>query len=811
VVSIGPWLAARWQDARYSERDIPTLLSPSQETVLWKRIIKETNPDLFDGNATARLAGRAARVIAEWFIPLEGEAWKNHEDARQFLHWCRRFRHECAEHRWITRADLWRLIPLWLSDGTCSGEVTVFAGFPRCTPAFQGLTLALGQSVHLEGGGARAEGICLRPFPDISLEVEHAARWARHAIERDTLLSTGIMIPNLGEKRSMVERMFNRVFYSGGGLPTERGQVVFHVNASAPLSDSPLIASALLLLELARGRIRLADAGAILRCPFIRGAEVERNLRALADARLRKRRSLEVTLRDLELASADSEVLRALWSRVRSVVQQPAIVRDFSEWVRFAGELLAALGWPGDTELASDEQEVLQAWKDALTSVSALGLVSGAVTLEEAVATLREILGTAPEIGTWSSPVQIFDPLDASGIVFDEALVTGLSDETWPPPVNVSPLIPRGLQRKHGIPGSGPESLRAEAERASFSLLGFAPVLTGTYSGRPSPFVQNIVNADDSDLPVWGGNLHRQSFTSAALEQLEDDYGPGYRSIGVAQGGAAIIKSQSQCPFRAFAEYRLQGRPLEEAALGFDARERGGFLHKGLETVWKQLKTQEGLRATSPDELRRIVENAVVEALHKDQSEPFRQATSSVERQRLRDLILEWLEIERTRKVPFTVETVEEERYFEIPGLRLRLRVDRIDRLRDGSVVLIDYKSGTVSRDKLKSPRPPEPQLLVYAAASGELVEGVFFVELQSRNPRAVGAGRENHFESRSVDVKGSEWGRYLAESHTEVKRLAAEFLDGYAAVDPVSTACLYCPSAPICRVNETNVEESGE
>jgi len=814
VVSIGAWLAARWQEARYSERDIPTLLSPLQETVLWKRIIEETNPNLFDGNAAARLAGRAVRTISEWFIPLDGEAWDNHEDARQFLHWHRRFRRECSEHRWIIRADLWRLIPLWLNESICGGEVTVFAGFSRHSPAFQRLMLALGQSAHLEGGEARtlAETIRVQPFPDISSELEYAARWARHALERSPLLSTGILFPNLGERRSTVERMFNQVFYSGGALPVERGQAAFHMNASAPLSDSPLIASALLLLELARDRIRLTDAGAILRCPFIRGAEAERNFRALADARLRRRRSLEVTLRDLEFASADSELLKTLWSRVRSVVQQPAIVRDFSEWTRFAGDLLAAVGWPGDADLTSDEQEVLQAWNDALSNLSSLGLVSGAVTLDEAVTSLRQILGTAPEIGTLSSPVQIFDSSNAGGIVFDQALIAGLSDETWPPRVNVSPLIPLGLQRKYGVPGSGPEGLRAEAERASSSLLGFAPVLKGTYSGRLSPFLNNVVIAEISDSQVWEGKLPRQSFTPAALEQLADDQGPTYHSIGAAPGGAAIIKSQSQCPFRAFAEYRLQARPLEEAALGFDARDRGGFLHKALEIVWKQLETQERLRATPADEIRKIVESAVAEAVHKDQSEPFRQATSSVERQRLRDLILEWLEIERARKVPFTVETVEEERYFEIPGLRLRLRVDRIDRLRNGSVALIDYKSGTVSRDKLKSPRPPEPQLLVYATASGEVVEGVFFVELQSRNPRAVGAGRENHFDSRSVDVKGSQWDRYLAESYAEVERLATQFLDGYAAVDPVSSACLYCSSAPICRVNETGLEEeSGE
>jgi probable DNA repair protein len=814
IVSIGAWLTARWQETRYGTSNVSTLLSPSQEHILWKRIIRETNPDLFDGNATARLASRAVRIMSEWLIPLEGEPWNYHEDARQFLEWHKRFRRECVEHGWITRADLWRLIPSWLADGTCSSETTLFVGFSRRSPAFARLAQALGMRARVESLEAAllADRIHMRSLPDASSELDHAARWARQTFERDPSLSIGIIIPALRDQPSIVERIFGHVFYSAAALPAQRGQSAFHINASIPLSDTPLVASALLLMELARNRIPLADAGAILRCPFITGAEAERSERAFADARLRSRRSLEVTLRDLEYASAGCALLGGIWPKVRRVVLQPAMVRDLSGWVQFIGNLLGAVGWPGDADLTGDEQDIFEAWQDALSNLAALGLVSGAVTLDEAIADLRQILGSTPQAGTLSSPVQIFDPLDAASISFDQALVTGLSDETWPPRANISPFIPLGLQRKHGVPGSGPEGLRAEAERVSASLFELAPILKGTYSGHLSPFVQNIEPYDASDFTVWAGKRPRQSYTPALLEQLEDSQGPAYHLDEVTLGGSAIIKSQSQCPFRAFAEHRLQARPLEEAALGFDARERGGFLHKALEIVWQQLGTQDRLRATASDELRSIVENAVWEAVRKDQSEPFRQITSSVERQRLRDLILEWLAIERARRIPFSVETVEEERYFEIPGLRLRLRVDRIDRLRNGSVVLIDYKSGMVSREKLKCPRPPEPQLLVYAAAGQETVEGMFFVELQSRNPRAVGAGRENHFDSRSVDVKGTQWDDYLGESQMEVARLADEFVRGYAAVDPISTACLYCSSRAICRVNERYAqEEPGE
>src|SRR5205823_3582752 len=159
-------------------------------------------------------------------------------------------------------------------------------------------------------------------------------------------------------------------------------------------------------------------------------------------------------------------------------------------------------------------------------------------------------------------------------------------------------------------------------------------------------------------------------------------------------------------------------------------------------------------------------------------------------------LVCEWLDVERTRKHSFTVETLEQERFYDFPGLRLRLRVDRLDRLRSGKLLLIDYKSGAQSRGKLKCPRPAEPQLLVYATAVGKDVDGVFFGELKPREPRAVGFSGERYFPGPSAEVR-KDWDQFLAQSQEEVQRLATEFVRGHAAVNPTKNACEYCHITP--------------
>ena len=204
---------------------------------------------------------------------------------------------------------------------------------------------------------------------------------------------------------------------------------------------------------------------------------------------------------------------------------------------------------------------------------------------------------------------------------------------------------------------------------------------------------------------------------------------------------------------------------------------------------------------------RSIQFRAIADAVSESETGFLHRLVTRAEQQRLERILWDWLQVERSRKQAFTVETVEQETHFEAPGLRLRLRVDRIDRLENGNVVLIDYKSGPQSRNKLKGERPKEPALLVYAASSADQVDGIFFAEMKPDEVRAVGVSREKQFESRSVDVKKHEWSSFLEESRAEVYRLAGQFVKGYAVVDPLPGVCNYCASKPLCRVNEAGGE----
>lgn len=820
IYSLHAWLFRSWQEARYRSSQIPLLLSPAQEHLLWKHIIEQDKPDLFDSDATARLASSAARLIAEWEIPERAEEWPDRGDARQFKRWCNLFRQRCKQENWIIAPDLWRLLPEWFEQELCSDDPLAFLFAAPFSPALSTLQRSLGRRASFHAFEEPDEPR-IRPgkgFDSVEAEFAFAARWARTEYEAHPGRSIAIVIPGASSRYGEIDRVFRDTFYPGScrALTDPRlardtaAPAAYHLLSPASLVQQPLVSGALLLLEIARDRIPASLAGSILRSPWIKGAAAERNERAAADTRLRRLRALDVSFADLAAACAGCPQLTKNFSYARRSLQKKSAQQPFSAWAEFIATLLGALGWPGDGTLDAAEQHVLEYWKDALSNLGSLSLICENVPFEIALDELRHLLDTPFEReGALLAPVQILEPSQAAGLRFDCALVTGLGEDTWPPRHAGNPLVPLSLQRRHNVPGSSQALLRRERERQLARLFACAPDVFATWSGRPSSAARAFLSEKTNPAEfVWQNKTTWESYKPAILDELEDSHGPIYIAAETARGGTGIIKSQSLCPFRAFAEYRLSSQSPEEGCLGYDARDRGGHLHSVLEFVWQKLGNSKNLKTVPPAGLEALVEEGAREAIRNVHPSSFGKIVHEVELARLKEVTLEWLQLEKDRLVPFTVEMVEEDRTIDLAGLKLRLRLDRMDRLPDGGLILIDYKSGEQKRSKLVCPRPDEPQLLVYAAGIGDKVEGILFAQLKQRDVRPHGWTKARHFRAKTVDALGNGWEKRMAETRAEVERLAEQFQSGYAAVDPKVHACNYCAQVAFCRIHEHKAAE---
>jgi len=172
--------------------------------------------------------------------------------------------------------------------------------------------------------------------------------------------------------------------------------------------------------------------------------------------------------------------------------------------------------------------------------------------------------------------------------------------------------------------------------------------------------------------------------------------------------------------------------------------------------------------------------------------------------------------VERARG-EFAVQQREQDVSLVLGRLQLRLRVDRIDRLADGSRVIIDYKSGRSRVQDWLGERPAKPQLLLYSIAEPGEAAALAFAQIRPRECKFVGLGRIEAAPGIGTDIarvagEGTgDWETLNDWWRDCLERLATGFVDGDARVDPLNPAsCTWCGLQPLCRIG-SSVQEGGE
>jgi len=383
-------------------------------------------------------------------------------------------------------------------------------------------------------------------------------------------------------------------------------------------------------------------------------------------------------------------------------------------------------------------------------------------------------------------------------------------------------LLPAELQRRAGIPAARADGLAVEAqslqalwcECAGEAVFSWAQ-REGERPLRPSPLLAGVRRADVPLAPLASAPAPRQC---GELESLMDAKAPPLAPGEQLRGGTALLAAQAACPAWAFHQFRLGAVALAEPSFGLDAMARGSLLHSALEAFWRgrglaDLTALEGGQRAA--EIRRVVAHALDE-FDRCAPEPLPARLRQLEDERLQALLAVWLELE-ARRAPFRVEACEEAHVLDIEGLPVRVVVDRVDRLDDGRLAVIDYKSGrNVSADSWADARIGEPQLPIYAALAfpDREVAAVALARVTSDAPAFLGVAQDDGLlpelksldqqRKRYADDEFPDWDslrRLWAERITE---LAREVRNGAAAVVFADEQALaYCDARPLLRVAE--------
>lgn len=833
IQSFSAWVGELREDYFLVGRDGRVPLTSQQALWVWQSLIDR---DVFIGDPeVAVLAQRAWRLIHEHDLDQPG-CWPElllSDDARAFRGWAAAYRVECERRgvvdEWAFAGELPSLI--------ASGQVPVpqaleLAGFDLPMTALQVRTVEA-----LEAAGC---AVTTRPAPpshrsdetaSIELtrfrlpdeELRGAAVWARSLLEAGSGRSVAVVVPDLAGRLERVESIFREVFDPPAFALHPVGVEPFHVSLGRPLADWSLVADALAFLDLGSQRLTQPQAHRLLRSPFLAGWQDEAPSRSRALAGLAGRAPFELTFNELRwsLDKAGAVVLQASLQRWQAFRDGPPQQAWPSEWAGRFQQELTSLGFGEGRPLDSREYQVLNRWHDLLESLCALDVVAaGPWSRPHALRQLAErAKATVFRERNPGVPVEILGVEEALGSRFDALWITTLDNTVWPGAPVREPLIPVAVQAS--VPRASTDSCLARAQLELDALCASAPIVRGSYARGPEDQALEVTGLLPEPRLV-------EAPPSAAIpparlaEPVEDALAPR-RSPGPVGGGTGVLRDQSACPFRAYARWRLGAVDLSPPRPGLDAADRGSVIHRALERFWEDLDGLAALQAMDHDALeQRIVTaaSAAVDELVARHRAILTPAARRLEERRVGRALSRWLELELQR-AGFEVADRESKVMMSFEGLELDGKIDRLDRLPDGRVMLIDYKTGRASRNAwLPEGRIVDPQLPAYALSLSPAPAAIAFARIRPEDLRFEGLadgdtgtpGVVPLADARSGYRELDSWPELLTAWRVHLDALAREFLAGHAPVDPRDgDACATCHLHALCRIRDRDPYRDGQ
>ncbi|ODT75110.1 MAG: double-strand break repair protein AddB [Pelagibacterium sp. SCN 64-44] len=378
---------------------------------------------------------------------------------------------------------------------------------------------------------------------------------------------------------------------------------------------------------------------------------------------------------------------------LRQLLAAPAITASL-----LAGGLMDALekildgtDLPGRSELAD--------WARELEGLSSEGHSFAPTGLDSVLAALMAGFQTRTREER-RDDIAIWGQLEARLQHRDLMILSGLNEDKWPEAADPGPWLSRGMRLEAGL--EPPERRQGLAAHDFAQGLGNARVVVsyaervGTSPATPSRLLQRL-EAFAGREAVAGWEAKGQTWIMAARRiDAVAAVAPAARPLPnppAHQRPRALsvteIETLMRSPYDIYAKHVLRLRPLDPLGEAPDARERGTIIHAIFAAF-----IEAGHEVTAPgalEQLRALAREkfAGLEAIGERRDIWLRRFETAAR---------QFLDFERTRDDRVS------RRHAEIDGewrlhlkepFTLRGRADRVDELRDGTLEILDFKTGS--------------------------------------------------------------------------------------------------------------------
>lgn len=847
VVAVDIWIEEVWRNA--ANRAIPPfcdyqLMGATEELFVWTSVIEKSMGQipLLNPEETALTVNQSYRQLKQWLLDdpdlKQVRLYDGNPDVAVFLDWIGQYQEYCDKHQLISLVDCTELLIAQLAEGVqLQLPAQIFlVNFFQPPPLYSHLFEQLTQTTSVEALRANDDltpGSKLRyEFPDQQSEIIACASWAKKIMQDNPAAHIGIIVNQEQPPQATLERIFRDVIAPQSLFDATSQSAIFNcVSSKQRLVDSPLVHDALLLLNLCNEYQDSNDFCRLLQSAHVVASTVEQQARIQMVLFMHRYLGARCSITELtwHLNNAEkpthSPKLADALLKIRTRYRKSEKSMNTSQWTEFITDLLTDAGWPGDSH-SKLQQNLLSQWQDTLNLFAKAGNAVGNISFTTMLTRLR-MLCSKQQLRVNFNPhcqLSLYSINEALGLRFDHLWLLGFDDSLWPPAASPSAFIPHTLQKELEMAGSHSD-IQYQLAVSSFDLLCGSAAATIVASHhqyedekqlRPSSFIHQF---NKETTPVAASspiNSYAESLRAAHRLQRVDDLDclPLQENEQV-QGGQSIISNQSSCPFRAFAKHRLHAEPLPEFQSGLTSMARGTAIHIALEHLFEAIHSSSELQELSESEREDLVQHAAKQAtdyLGQRYQQLMTPRFKAIEHRRISALLVRFLKLEAERS-DFKVMTREQELTWTRDKLTLNLKIDRVDQLDDGSLALIDYKTGKFSsnRNSLLDARPEDMQLPLYYAVSAEQQEqpisavNIAHVNVEKMAYSGVAAGDNFHAKVKPWNQEDFSWQQLTEAWQQKVELFAAEFIDGKLQVAPVkgSYTCQYCGIQSLCRIRE--------
>ena len=786
------------------------LIDSFKEELIWQEVIKSNSSSLINLSHTSSLASSARHIIKLYNLNIS-DLRKNtlNPNINRFTYWLELFDEYLKKRNWITYDDIF---PNLLSSGSLSStELKNLIFFNSLQD--NSLLLLKSQLKEID----KFNLIQLQPiskskafkvaFDKSSDEIDIAISWAVERIRNNKKLSIAIVIPdfmNNFQLKQIVSDSINKNIKSQNEIDLSYLSDLGVVS----ISNNQIIMTAFKTLEMFINSSDFSFFSRWLRSPYIDCPFIDINKRSLLEIELRDRLFTQINFIDSfqkaglkeYIQTKNSDFSLFLSKAINYYLSLPK-KQTPTNWAKCWLKLLGMMGWLHT--INNSEREVVLLWEESIKNFSDLSLIVGEVSFKKGLSIFSSILNNKNYINSPSDKsIYIIDSIEEVSAGHDLIWITGLNNHCWPRQSSPNPLIPNSLQVELNLPSASPnisleysKKLMKRIESSAKEVVYSSSRIFLDIIGRPSPLLDNypVLKLPNHFI---SGNSNRQN--KKLIEQIYDKP-PRFKKNKISHA-ISVLNYQSKFPLIAFLIGQLSCQLISPITKGISPSIRGIIVHRALELLYSDLDVS-NKSFFSKDHIDKSIQKSLNESfgMAKDKLKVL----YDLEKKRL-ELIISSLLLDEFHREKFKIYSTEKLNTIELFGINISCRSDRVDILDNKGLVVIDYKTGSLSNtnDWFKD-RVENIQLPLYALIYKDNISGVLNINLNPSNNKYSGVLRED-IKFPGIDKKFSkeQWGGVLSSWEDNISLLIKEFVSGDARVLSNKNELVNNYYLPVVRVN---------